>query len=497
MSLALTGLIVLQSLWIRNAYIVKENNFDQLVQKALAEATYSIQRNETMSFIYDEINQGNYDTTFLSPVQNFNFDTVIQFEIDTGDGRYFSQDFKISHNTEDGQVRTNISVTANAGLRTDPEIQDENKIFDKISNRRNFIDQVVSRMFTFTPEIEQRITAAHIRKYVGRALHNQGIKTDFEFAVTKWNDQVVFTSDGFQKDQLKEYYRVKLFPDDFFDSSNHLTIYFPNRRNFIISSLGFMGISSSILTLFLLVTFSFILYVILKQKQLSEMKSDFVNNMTHELKTPISTISLASQMLSDNSLSPDKKNYERISGIIHDETKRLGYQVERVLQMAKFDQDDLTLQFKDVSVHDVIEAVIANFVLQIESRNGMLIPSLHADNDIILADTVHISNIISNLLDNAVKYTAGTPEIFIETRNVQDFILIAVRDNGIGISKANQRRVFDKFFRVSTGNVHNVKGFGLGLSYVRKIVLEHHGTVTLESEPGVGTTFFVKLPLKK
>lgn len=497
MSLALVGLIVLQSFWISNAFVVKEKYFDQLVQKALAEATYNIQRNENMSFLYDEINKNQTDTTFYTPVENFEFDTVIHIEIDTGNGGFFSQDFKISHRTEAGNIRTDISVSANSGIQPVEDFTYDPTVLNKISNRQNFINQLVSRMFAYTPDIERRITPAHITQFVGKALEENGIKTKFEFAVTKGNNELAFKSPGFQTEKIKGYYQIKLFPDDIFDKTSYLTIYFPNRRNFLIRSLGFIGVSSSILTLFLIITFSFTLYVIFRQKQLSEMKSDFVNNMTHELKTPISTISLASQMLSDSSIAPAEKNYERISGIINDETKRLGYQVERVLQMAKFDQGDLSLKFEELSMHDIIESVISNFLLQVESKNGMLIPSLHAENDCILADPIHMSNIISNLLDNAVKYTPHTPEIFIETRNIEQRLLITVRDNGVGISKANQRRIFDKFYRVSTGNIHNVKGFGLGLSYVKKIVEEHHGTISLDSEPGVGTSFFIKLPLKK
>jgi two-component system, OmpR family, phosphate regulon sensor histidine kinase PhoR len=496
MSLALTGLIILQSFWIRNAFIVKENNFDQLVQRALTEATYSIQRDEAMGLFYDQLQTEQFDTTFYTPSEDFQFDTVIHFELDTGDGRYFSQDYKISHSTVDGEVRTNISVTANAGMGSGSIHNNDPNLMNRITNKRNFIDQVVSRMFAFTPEIENRVSPALIEKYVGRALESQGIKTNFEYAVTKWDNQIAFRSKGYQADKLKELYKVRLFPDDFFESTNFLSIHFPNRRNILIRSLGFMGVSSSVLTLFLIITFSFTLHVILKQKRLSEMKNDFVNNMTHELKTPISTISLASQMLSDKSISQSEKNYDRISGIISEESKRLGYQVERVLQMAKFDQGNLKLQFEEISVHEIIESVTANFILQVEAKNGVLIPSLHADDDLVLGDKVHLANIVSNLLDNAIKYTPSRPEIFIETRSIDRYILITVRDNGIGISKANQKRVFDKFYRVPTGNIHNVKGFGLGLSYVRKIVEEHHGAVYLESELNSGTSFFVKLPLK-
>lgn len=276
-----------------------------------------------------------------------------------------------------------------------------------------------------------------------------------------------------------------------------MTIFFPNRANVIFRSLGFMSVSSSFLTLLLLFTFAFTLYIVFKQKRLSDMKGDFVNNMTHELKTPISTISLASQMLNNKSISSSDKNYDRIAGIIADESNRLGYQVERVLQMAKFDQGDLKLNFQEISAHEYIDSVISNFTLQVEAKEGMLIPSLHADDNKIFADPVHFTNVISNLLDNAVKYSREKPEIYIETMNRNEGLVISVRDNGIGISKANQRRVFDKFFRVPTGNVHSVKGFGLGLSYVKKIVEEHEGKIFVESELGTGTTFILIFSLKK
>jgi two-component system, OmpR family, phosphate regulon sensor histidine kinase PhoR len=227
------------------------------------------------------------------------------------------------------------------------------------------------------------------------------------------------------------------------------------------------------------------------------MKSDFVNNMTHELKTPISTISLASQMLKDKSIPIEDKNIDRISDIVSEEARRLSNQVEKVLQMAKFDQGELKLKFREVHLHELIESVVSNFMLQVESKEGILIPSLHADNDLIYADPAHMSNVISNLVDNAIKYTIRTPEIFIETRSKENQINMIFRDNGIGISSSNQRRIFDKFYRIPTGNIHNVKGFGLGLSYVKKIVEEHQGTIKIDSELEVGSVFTICLPLIK
>ncbi len=496
MSVALISLIVLQSFWIHNAFKVKEKHFDQLVQEALSDAVLNIERNETVSDILDANPPVNMDTTFYTPAEEFNFDTVIHYEIDTGNGIIISQKFEISHTSSEGHIKTNISLsTDNSDQNYSDDIIDPS-IQSKVSKRQNLINKVLSRMFSVSPAIEDRIHSGLINSSLKEAFHLRGIDIGYEFAVIDWNKNIVMNSAKFETDQIAQFYAIQLFKDDFYDNNYYLNIYFPNRRNFIVRSLGFIGVSSSILTIFLIITFSFTLYVILKQKRLSEMKSDFVNNMTHELKTPISTISLASQMLSDTSIPNTEKNYSRISGLISEESKRLGYQVERVLQMAKFDQGELKLQFEELNMHEVIESVITNFMIQVDSKQGMLIPSLHADNDLVLADSGHITNVLSNLLDNAVKYTPEKPEIYIETRNLHKSLFIIVRDNGIGISKANQRRIFDKFFRISTGNVHNVKGFGLGLSYVKRIVEEHHGTITVESEPDEGSVFTISLPLK-
>jgi two-component system phosphate regulon sensor histidine kinase PhoR len=496
MSVALLGLILVQSFWINNAFRVKEKHFDQLAQKALTEAVYAIQRNETMNYIYNDFKPLEYDTSYITPEGNYNFDTVINFEIDKGSGAYISQNFKISQSSSNGNIQTDISVSANPVSKSDEDLIHKESFLKRVSNRKNFIDQVISQMVMLTPEIEKRLTPEIVEKTLKKSLADNGIDINFEYVVKRGDHSVVFNSQGFEAKKNHHFYELGLFPDDFFSSSNSLSLYFPYRRNFIIRSLGLMGVSSAVLTLFLILTFAFTLYVIFRQKKLSEMKSDFVNNMTHELKTPISTISLASQMLSDKSIPIGNKNTDRISDIISQESQRLGYQVERVLQMAKFDQGKLNLKFRDIHFHELIESVVSNFILQVETREGMLIPSLHAENDLIYADQVHMGNVVSNLLDNAIKYTTLKPEINIETQSNRKELTLIVRDNGIGINKTNQKRIFDKFYRVSTGNIHNVKGFGLGLSYVKKIIEEHAGSVKVESEPGVGTTFILKIPLK-
>jgi len=495
MSLALLGLIILQSLWLSNAFRVKENHFDQLVHKALAEASSNIQRNETMNYIFNEFNPNVNNSGSNLPQQNFNFDTIIHYNLDST--MQLSHDIKISHSSDNGNVTTNISISGSHSIVGRNDIFNDSVIQRKISNRKDLVNQIVTRMFSLNPEIENRVTPEIIERTFKKSLEDNGINLRFEFAVTKWNDLIALKSDKFDAKKSVQLYKIRLFPDDFFDNTNFLSIYFPNRRNFIIRSLSFMVVSSSLLTIFLLFTFAFTLYVIFRQKRLTDMKSDFVSNMTHELKTPISTISLASQMLSDKSIPIAEKNIDRISDIVSEETRRLSTQVEKVLQMAKFDQGELKLKFKEVHLHELIESVISNFMLQVESKEGILIPSLHAENDLVNADPVHMLNVISNLVDNAIKYTIRTPEIFIETQSEGNQIYLKVRDNGIGISSSNQRRVFDKFYRISTGNIHNVKGFGLGLSYVKKIVEEHQGTIKIDSEIDVGSVFTICLPLIK
>lgn len=226
------------------------------------------------------------------------------------------------------------------------------------------------------------------------------------------------------------------------------------------------------------------------------MKNDFVNNMTHELKTPISTISLASQMLSDRTIPDEQKNLAQISRIIQTESKQLGFQVERVLQMAIFDHGQLKLKLEEVDVHDIIETVAQNFLLQVDKRAGRLEFMPEASEAIIEGDSMHITNVISNLIENAMKYTQRTPVIQLATKNENDSIMVSIIDNGMGISKENQKRIFDKFYRVPTGNVHNVKGFGLGLSYVKLIVEQHRGKIRIKSELNKGSQFDIYLPLK-
>ena len=256
-----------------------------------------------------------------------------------------------------------------------------------------------------------------------------------------------------------------------------------------------MILSSSIFFLMVVAAFILSFQIIFKQKKLSDMKTDFINNMTHELKTPIATISIASEMLKDNSISQSKDNREKYASIIFDENKRLYNHVEQVLQIARLEKGELQLNLDDRDLHTIISTTASRFNLILEEMNGKIELNLNAEHSILKVDEMHFTNVINNLIDNAIKYNDKSPLIKINTFNIITGIQIEVQDNGVGLSKEDQQKVFEKFYRVSKGNVHDTKGFGLGLSYVQSIVEKHNGKVWVESKLKEGSKFIIQLPV--
>jgi two-component system phosphate regulon sensor histidine kinase PhoR len=520
MAIAMLFLIVVQTYWINNAYRLKEKQFSQLVNRAIYNTVQDIQEREAMWHIMDEVEildstweESWLDVQFEEPrfIEEYNLDINAKIGRDgdlnqsvyiyqrslPGSGK---QEFTIVADDSIIQIRGNEGLafidTSQLGKVSIIHPQQViTRMEKKMADNRIFLDRMMNRMIAPDLPIEKRIKP----EVLDHILHNQlvinGIDLDYEYAVLKDNLDVAFKSDDYYNNQESEYYLANLFPQDLFSRSGYLSVYFPKRTSFLLRSLGFMGISSMILTLVVILGFSLTIYIIFRQKKLSEIKNDFVSNMTHELKTPISTISLASQMLNDKSIPSETKNFDNISRIIGDESKRLGYQVEKVLQMAIFDRGRVRLKRKKTDINDLVRNVITNFELQVQSRNGSLNGELDAKDSILEVDPVHFTNVISNLVDNAIKYSNDAPEIRVSTLNRNGHLVIKVADRGIGISKEDQRRIFEKFYRVPTGNIHNVKGFGLGLSYVKKIVEEHRGTIKLKSEINKGTEFEISIPL--
>lgn len=276
--------------------------------------------------------------------------------------------------------------------------------------------------------------------------------------------------------------------------SHNFGVIFPNRSE-TINQLN-IWLIASIVPIVMLLFFSFAIYVIIRQKKLDEIKTDFINNMTHELKTPISTISLSSEVLMTPGIGENPDRLARYAKIIFDENQRLKGLVERVLQMAFFEKKDFELKKENANIHNIIQQAANRFELPIKQQSGKISTNLKATVVECKIDVGHMTNVISNLIDNAIKYCKKSPEIFIETTSDEHFINISVRDNGIGMSKEELKNIFTKFYRIPTGNIHTTKGFGIGLNYVKLIVEEHKGSISVDSKLNEGSTFIIKLPLE-
>jgi two-component system phosphate regulon sensor histidine kinase PhoR len=507
--ISMIALIAVQYYWISKSIHLKERQFSEQVNALLAYLSKEIEREEAQNYILNQLQKPSLKDTFATTRNHYRFDTIIQ----SGD-QYLSYHQNITF-FGDNQQQGSYEMYTITGNDTFTALTEKPKsVYDSFNNhsryrsalsasmqsqyqnRRQFIDDIVDRMFLFEKDVSERIAPEQLENIIHNMLSENGYNLNFEFAVTRNFNEIAFKSKSFERNENLDYYKVRLFPGDFFSSNNFLYIYFPRKQSFLIKNMGFMATSSAFLTMVVVVSFILSILIIFRQKKLSEIKSDFISNMTHELKTPISTISLATQMLGDKSIPVELKDIDKISGVISEESQRLGYQVERVLQMALFEKGKLKLNKKEIDLHEIIDSATRNFSLQIKNKNGTLNNQLDATNTILFADQVHITNIVSNLLDNAVKYTPQEPNITVRTGSKNGMLHLSVKDNGIGISKENQRKIFDKFYRVPNGNLHDTKGFGLGLSYVKMIVEAHKGNIEINSELKKGTEVIIKLPLK-
>jgi two-component system, OmpR family, phosphate regulon sensor histidine kinase PhoR len=504
MTIATGGLIFIQSYWIKNAVSVKEQQFRFLAFRTLGSVTHELEKHEAITMVLDELRPSFNDSISFSAgiTINFNHQSLIGTRTNRQQGSYFYSEQRM---VQTPMVRENIfnylppltslreidSITIFS--RKTNLMERTSQLGHTISNRTVMIEKIMDEMLNYNRCIEERINVSLLDSIIKKEMHSAGINIDYEFAVRDQDGRFVLASAHFQ--EKPDMFMRKLFPNDAFMFPNHLALYFPEQKSYILQSVGFMVGSSALLTLIILATFAFTIYIIIKQKKLSEIKTDFVNNMTHELKTPISTISLASQMLRDKSIPVENKNFENISTVIFEESKRLGFQVEKVLQMAIFEKGRLKIKTQEIDIHELIGNVVNSFIIQVRNQNGEITQKLEARNPVIKIDEIHFTNIIFNLLDNAVKYSNGVTHITIGTRNTNNNLYIYIEDKGIGIKKENQKRIFEQFYRVPTGNIHNVKGFGLGLSYVKKIVDEHQGQINIQSEPRKGTRFEISLPL--
>lgn len=364
--------------------------------------------------------------------------------------------------------------------------------------RSSVVEDVSKELQESNVPIYKRINFSALGSLLKEELIANNIKLEpsYRVSLAKKDSTIFMMASNVKGEFLPENtYKTPLFGNDLFRDPGMLFVSFPNKNSAIISNLSATLASSIGLLLVLVFIFSYTLYAILKQKKLSEMKTDFINNMTHEFKTPVATIMIASEALKDPEVTEDKARLKRLAGIIYDENVRLGSHIERVLSIARLEKGELTMENTEVDMNDLIVIVLDSMELQLQKKNAIIHVNTNAENAVVYGDELHLSNVIYNLIDNANKYSSNTPEITITTRNTNRNLIIEITDKGIGMTKEQSKRIFDQFYRVPTGNLHDVKGFGLGLNYVQDIIKKLNGTVKVSSEKDKGTTFEISLPL--
>ncbi len=505
MGLSFVGLLYLQISYIEEMTKMKREQFNESVNRALYQASRNLEMNETLRYLEKDVN--------ATERRAIKFDSVSSVGGKLNAGIQQSHQYAVAG--EDGTIYSSFelkTITLKPSkvpkamiLHSDKEssISEAAKSMQEIiRNRyvyqRALLDEVVYNiLYTASDKpLKERINFKMLDQDIRAELLNNGISIPYHFSVNTSDGREVYRCPDYTDEGEENTYTQVLFRNDPHSKMGVVNIHFPNMSSYIFSSVKFM-IPALIFTGVLLITFIFTIVVIFRQKRFSEMRNDFINNMTHEFKTPISSISLAAQMLKDDTITKSPTMLSHLSGVIVDETKRLRFQVEKVLQMSMFDHKKVTFKKRELELNELVEGVINTFTLKVEASGGKIDSSLAATSSKVYVDEMHLTNVVFNLMDNAVKYKKEDVDIHLNVRTWNDamHVYLSIADNGIGIKKENLKKIFEKFYRVHTGNRHDVKGFGLGLAYVKQIVDLHKGTIHAESEIGKGTKFIIKLPL--
>ena len=513
MSLSLIGIILVQLYLINTSFLNNEVQFKYHIKQMLDNVSEKMKQDET----YSILNQYNIlkDSIGKDPIKSQLLDFVlVQKNRVTNETVVYSnsiiaQDFNINLSFFD---KKKDSITAKNFISTrKTEIFSGNSI-DKSNfqsnpkpditiNKSGNIDLLDKAQFEifFSDIVEnklisERVSLQQLLKLLQNQLKMYGVDTPFEFAVFENGVISTIKSEKFSFDAT-DHFSTAIFTDNEGKSKYDLKISFPEKKKYLFSDLISITILSIIFTLIIIIAYSSALNQLLKQRQISEIKTDFINNMTHEFKTPIATINLALDAIKNPKVIDDKEKIHRYLQMIREENKRMHAQVENVLRISKLEKRELDIKKEALDIHDIIEDAVEHVNLILEDRGGKIEIHLKANRSEALVNDVHFTNVLVNILDNAIKYSPDIPKIDIFSENIKDFIILKIQDQGAGMSKVAQKRIFEKFYREHTGDIHNVKGHGLGLAYVKRIVDDHNGQITVESEKNKGSTFIIKLPL--
>lgn len=496
-SLSLAGIIGLQAYLFRSAIMVRDARFKAEAADALERVGARLEALEASKILsgrlapqYDFGNAFFFsDSTLIISEEGFEIsshvDTVV---IDPEKIKMHGFEMRMDTTGMGAQLNQQITIRAAA---------EKERYRQFVENRIRRMDTLMRQMLfqgiSSNIPLEGKFSRSEIDSVLKAELEQKGLNLAFEYGIIDNGFLSSLQTENFSSQTAD--FKVPLFKNDFFAGPKWLLISFPERISYLLKSLWYMLALSGLFTATIIIAFGYTLNQMQKQKKISQIKSDFINNMTHEFKTPIATISLAIDALSNPKVQSDQTRIEHYRKVIREENKRMHAQVEKVLQLAMLDKQELELRKNLIDMHELIETCANTMALRIEEKGGQLILGLNAAKTIVDGDELHLENALLNLLDNALKYSKEEPRIEIKTELLANQLQIHVMDNGIGMSKDVQRKIFERFYRQEGGNIHNVKGHGLGLSYVREIIEMHGGLIQVESQPGEGSMFTIELPI--
>ncbi|WP_294821278.1 HAMP domain-containing sensor histidine kinase [uncultured Flavobacterium sp.] len=500
MSLSLIGIILVQLYWVNSSLKNNEEQFRFHIQGILDKVTNKLEEQEADEFykIYVKAKDslgGNPNRNDLLPYYTQN-DGSRQKPIIYSDNvtREDYSDVFFDKNRVDNFVRRKAGSKTPAGQEANSP-----KGSESVDDRERWFDFQLAGFLKDYREYnppEKWVSKDKVGRIIRNELEQNEVRTPFEFAIYRNQMPTKIKSDNLKYDpDPGSFLHHNVFTDSDGASSYVLVISFPQKKVFLFTQLVGITSLSIIFTLIIIIAYLSAINQLIKQKQISEIKTDFINNMTHEFKTPIATINLALDAIKNPKIFDDKDKVQRYLQMIRDENKRMHAQVENVLQISRLEKKELEIVKEQADIHDILEIAIEHVNLIIEARQGTLTRSMEAQRTTVLLNDVHFTNVLVNILDNAIKYSPDEPVIEVATENVKDFILIKIKDHGLGMSKNVQKKIFEKFYREHTGDIHNVKGHGLGLAYVKRIVEDHNCHIYVESEKGKGSTFIIKMPL--
>jgi len=523
MSVALTGLIAFQWYWIDTVITGNRDHFERDVMTALSNVTKKLEQQEALFYVNRKISnfssQGQsrgfqpfqfQATPPLNQRQALQGEKKIRFDDSLSSTGSFNFSFEVVgaplRSNQMGKaffdvLKSNIKNIQFAYPKDAPETETLNsnlkEILEKISNKSNMMMGLLEEMMLPKIGLTNRFDPDQLDSLLHTELKKKSIDIPYDYAIINpRSGRLIEISKDYSNERLlQSHFKTNLFPNDVTNEPNLLVIDFPSQEKYLMSKIWFPLSSSALLILIILICFGYAVFTIVRQKKSSVMKTDFMNNMTHEFKTPISTIGLAIEALLDPTIPQKPSMKMKYLGIIADENKRLESQVADVLQMAQLDKNELKLNLVTVDLHAIIQQAVDKISIQMERKLGHLKLALNASQFKLKGDEAYLLGVLLNLLDNALKYSKDAPNIMIRTQNIRGQLICSIKDHGMGMSKEAQRSIFQKFYRVASGNVHNIKGFGLGLAYVKEIITLHHGSIEVESELKKGSNFIVKFPL--